>query len=184
VQSNVERLTVLIDNLLDHARLRAGAVPLTIETVDAPAVARSCANDLAPLLGQHVVVIANSELEVLADQQALGRVLANLLVNAVRYSPDGTPIDLTFERHGDRGRILVADRGRGIAKDDVPRIFDEFERGALAEDDGGTGIGLASVRQLVSLQHGRVWIDSQVGAGTTVTIELPLAALADIDRPE
>jgi signal transduction histidine kinase len=66
----------------------------------------------------------------------------------------------------------------------VPRIFDEFERGALAEDDGGTGIGHASVRQLVSLQHGRVWIDSQEGAGTTVTIELPLAALADGDRPE
>lgn len=173
VQSNVERLTVLIDNLLDHARLRAGAVPLTIETVDAPAVARSCAKDLAPLLGQHVVVIANTRLDVLADKQALGRVLANLLVNAVRYSPDGTPIDVTFERHGDCGRIVVADRGRGIAEDDLPRIFDEFERGALAETDGGTGIGLASVRQLVSLQQGRVWIDSAEGAGTTVTIELP-----------
>lgn len=173
VQSNVERLTVLIDNLLDHARLRAGAVPLTIATVDAPTVARACAKDLAPLLGQHVVVVANAQLDVLADKQALGRVLANLLVNAVRYSPDGTPINVTFEEHGDCGRIVVADRGRGIAEEDLPRIFDEFERGTLAETDGGTGIGLASVRQLVSLQQGRVWIDSTEGVGTTVTIELP-----------
>ncbi|HET6167635.1 MAG TPA: ATP-binding protein [Marmoricola sp.] len=176
VQSNVGRLTVLIDNLLDHARVRAGAVPLAIDVVDAPAVARSCANDLAPLLGRHVVVIANSELAVLADQQALGRVLANLLVNAVRYSPDGTAIEVTFEEHDDKGRITVTDRGRGIAKDDLPTIFDEFERGMLAEPDGGTGIGLSSVRQLVAQQDGQVWIESEPGEGTAVTVELPLAS--------
>jgi len=175
VQSNVGRLTVLIDNLLDHARLRAGAIPLSIDVVDAPAVARSCANDLAPLLGGHVVVIANAELAVLADQQALGRVLANLLVNAVRYSPDGTPIEVTFHEHGGAGRIVVTDRGRGIVKEDLPAIFDEFERGSLAEPDGGTGIGLSSVRQLVAQQHGRVWIESEPGEGTVVTVELPLA---------
>jgi PAS domain S-box-containing protein len=175
VQSNVGRLTVLIENLLDHARLRAGAVPMSIEVVDAAAAVRSCANDLAPLLGAHVVVVANTQLRVLADQQALGRVLANLLVNAVKYSPDGTPIEVSFDEDGYHGRIIVSDHGRGIAKEDLATIFDEFERGALAEPDGGTGLGLSSVRQLVTLQNGRVSIDSEPGRGTSVTVELPLA---------
>jgi len=178
VQSNVGRLTVLIDNLLDHARLRAGAVPLSIEMVEAAAAARSCVNDLAPLLGRHQIVVGTSDLEVLADPQALGRVIANLLVNAVRYSPDGTSIEVSFDRDAEVGRIVVSDHGRGIAKQDLATIFDEFERGSLAQADGGSGLGLSSVRQLVTLQNGRVLIDSEPDAGTTVTIELPLA------RPE
>ena len=175
VQSNVGRLTVLIDNLLDHARLRAGALPLNPEPLDAAVVARTCIRDLAPLLGTHVIVVDDSELRVLADQPALGRVLANLLVNACRYSPGGTPIEVTFQKGSGVGRILVTDHGRGIAREDLPTIFDEFERGALAEPDGGTGLGLSSVRQLVTLQDGQVWVDSEPGRGTTVTVELPLA---------
>lgn len=176
VQSNVGRLTVLIDNLIDHARLRAGAVPLNPEVVDAPAVATACVRDLAPLLGTHAVVVEDTELDVFADQQALGRILANLLVNAARYSTDGTPIEIRFEATEDTGRIIVSDRGRGIARGDLSTIFDEFERGSLAEPDGGTGLGLSSVRQLVALQHGDVSIQSDEGSGTTVTVELPRSA--------
>jgi PAS domain S-box-containing protein len=178
VQSNVGRLTVLIDNLLDHARLRAGAVPLSIQAVDAAAAVRSCVIDLAPLLGTHDVVVGESDLRVLADPPALGRVLANLLVNAVRYSSDGTPIEVTFDELPDMGRIRVTDHGRGIAKEDLATIFDEFERGSLAEADGGTGLGLSSVRQLVTLQGGTVSIESVEGVGTAVTVELPNARSA------
>jgi PAS domain S-box-containing protein len=177
VQSNVGRLTVLIDNLLDHARLRAGAVPLSLEELDPAAVARACVRDLAPLLGSHEVTVEDAGFRVHADQQALGRILANLLVNAVRYSPDGSPVTIGFEQGDGHGRLVVSDRGRGIAREDLTTIFDEFERGALAEADGGTGLGLSSVRHLVSLQQGRVWIDSEPGAGTSVTVELPLAAV-------
>jgi signal transduction histidine kinase len=174
VQSNVGRLTVLIDNLLDHARLRAGAVPLSLDVLDAVTVATACVRDLAPLLQTHPIVVADTHLRVVADPEALGRVLANLLVNAVKYSPPGTPVEVTFEEDGDVGRIAVTDRGRGIAISDLATIFDEFERGALAAADGGTGLGLSSVRHLVTLQNGRVSIESAPGAGTTVSVELPL----------
>ena len=173
VHSNVGRLTVLIDNLLDHARLRAGALPLSPEVLYAPGVVAACVRDLAPLLGNHEITVGRSDLTVYADQQALGRVLANLLVNAVRYSPAGSPIEIRFEQYADVGRIIVSDHGRGIAENDLDTIFDEFERGTLAEADGGTGLGLSSVRQLVTLQGGDVWIESELGVGTTVTVELP-----------
>lgn len=176
VQSNVDRLTVLIDDLLDHARLRSGAVPLSPEVLYAPGVAAASVRDLAPLLGTHEVVVGRSDLTVVADQQALGRVLANLLVNAAKYSPDGTPIEVSFESDGEVGRIIVTDHGRGIAQEDLETIFDEFERGSLAEPDGGTGLGLSSVRQLVAMQHGHVAIASQPGVGTSVVVELPLPA--------
>lgn len=179
VQSNVGRLTVLIDNLLDHARLRAGALPLAPEVLYAPGVVAACVRDLAPLLGTHDVQVGRSDLTVFADQQALGRVLANLLVNAARYSPAGSPIEIRFERYAEVGRIAVADQGRGIAPEDLERIFDEFERGSLAESDGGTGLGLSSVRQLVTLQGGRVSIESEPGVGTTVNVDLPLGPLLD-----
>jgi PAS domain S-box-containing protein len=174
VQSNVGRLTVLIENLLDHARVRAGAVALNPRELDPAAVAAACVRDLAPLVGAHEIVIEPADFTVLADAPALGRVLANLLVNAINYSPDGTSIEVRFENDDHVGRILVTDHGRGLASDDLESIFDEFERGALAEDDGGTGLGLASVRQLVTLQRGKVSIDSELGVGTTVTVELPL----------
>jgi PAS domain S-box-containing protein len=174
VQSNVGRLTLLIENLLDHARVRAGAVALNPRELDPAAVAAACVRDLAPLVGAHEIVIDPAGFTVLADAPALGRVLANLLVNATKYSPDGTEIKVHFERDERVGRILVSDHGRGIASDDLESIFDEFERGELAEDDGGTGLGLASVRQLVALQRGTVSIDSELGHGTTVTVELPL----------
>jgi PAS domain S-box-containing protein len=182
VNSNVGRLTMLIDNLLDHARLRAGAVPLALEVVRPAAVAAAVVSDLAPLLAAHEVSVGVSDVEVVADQQALGRVLANLLVNAARYSPQGSPITVTFEADT-VGRIVVTDRGRGIAPEDLTSVFDEFERGTLAEPDGGTGLGLSSVRQLVTLQKGRVSIDSEPGAGTTVTVELPLPAGPDDPSP-
>jgi len=130
--------------------------------------------DLAPLLSGHEIRVARSDLTVYADQQALGRVLANLLVNAARYSAPGTPIDIRFERRADAGRIVVSDQGRGIAPEDLGTIFDEFVRGSMAEPDGGTGLGLSSVRHLVSLQGGTVSIDSEPGVGTSVTVELPL----------
>ena len=174
VQSNVGRLTVLIDNLLDHARLRAGALPIAPQVLYAPGVATACVRDLAPLLGSHEVAVGRSDLMVYADQQVLGRILANLLINAARYSPEDSPIEIRFEQYAEVGRIIVSDQGRGIAPDDLEVLFDEFERGALAEADGGTGLGLSSVRQLVTLLHGDVWIESELGVGTTVTVELPL----------
>jgi signal transduction histidine kinase len=95
------------------------------------------------------------------------------MVNALKYSAPDTPVHVTFSRpRPGRVRLSVSDHGRGIDPRDVDTIFDEFVRGRLAEDDGGTGLGLASVRELVEQQEGTIRIDSRVGVGTTVSVEL------------
>ena len=112
---------------------------------------------------------------------ALHRVLTNLCVNALKYSPHDAPVSIRLEVD-DRGRvqILIADQGRGIDAGDLDLIFDEFARGRLAQDDGGTGLGLASVRELVAQMRGTVRIESEVGVGTTVIVDLPGSQLGAV----
>ena len=161
--------------MLDHARLRAGALPLMIEPINLKDTVEACVREQAPVLDGHDVADDEPKVEVLADRQALGRVLANLLVNAAKYSPRGTSIEVTVETGPLLGQIVVTDHGRGIAEADLTTIFDEFERGSLAEADGGSGLGLSTVQELVTLQQGRVTIASTLGTGTSVTVELPRA---------
>jgi signal transduction histidine kinase len=174
VRSNVATLGVMVDNMLDHARLQAGALDVELEPLCLKELVEGCVQDLGPVLASHKVAIDGPSVKVMADRLAFGRVLANILINAVRYSPRGTPIDVDLSGDPGCGRVAVADRGRGIEEEDLATIFDEFARGSRAKVDGGSGLGLFSVHQLVALQHGSVGIVSSPGEGTTVTIELPL----------
>ena len=175
IQRNAHRLAELIDALVAHAKVRAGVANLDLEALSVSQVTSECVDNLGQVLAGHEVVVEESELRVIADRSAVQRIMTNLLTNASKYSPSGTRIDVTFELAPRLVSIMVSDHGRGIRPDDLPVIFDEFERGQLAEADGGTGLGLASVRQLAISLGGDVSIKSVLGEGTTVTVRLPLA---------
>ncbi|WP_309650016.1 ATP-binding protein [Nocardioides sp.] len=179
IQARADHVSKLVEELADHVNLRTGAVAITLEPLDLSALAKACILGLGPLLEGHRVHLADTDADTVAtvDERAMDRVLTNLVGNAAKYSPVGSVITISFEQTIDLVRLKVCDEGRGIAPEDLDTIFDEFARGRLAQDDGGTGLGLASTRRLVDLQGGRVWIDSDVGRGTTVTVELPRAAI-------
>ena len=179
IQARADHVGTLVEELADHVNLRTGAVAITLEPLDLSAVAKGCILGLGPLLEGHRVHLADTDADTVAmvDGRAMDRVLTNLVGNAVKYSPVGSAVTISFEHTVDVVRIAVSDEGRGIAPEDLDTIFDEFARGRLAQDDGGTGLGLASARRLVELQGGGVWIDSEVGRGTTVTVELPRAPI-------
>ena len=99
----------------------------------------------------------------------------NLLLNALKYSPADSEVVLTCSQDTHAGVLRIADGGRGIDPRDLGSIFQQFERGRLAEIDSGTGLGLASVQRLVALQDGTITLTSELDVGTTVTVELPLA---------
>ena len=173
VQNNVSRLSLMVDNLLDHARLRAGAMPVVSTPFDLGDVTAACVRDLSPVLSEHTVVPPERGVVVMADESATTRVLANVLVNAAKYSPPGSTIECRTEYTPNGGRVSVSDHGRGIAPNDLHTIFEDFQRGSLAEQDGGSGLGLSSSYRLVELQGGDVSIVSELGYGTTVTVTLP-----------
>jgi PAS domain S-box-containing protein len=178
IVANAERLSGMVDQLVAHTRLRAGAVQIDPRPLDLAALARDVASELEAALDDHQVRVAGAGPAVaLADEAAMRRVLQNLLGNAVAYSPAGTVIEVTVGPVAGEPRVRaeVADRGRGIDPDDVEVVLGEYERGRRGEADGGTGLGLAVVRQLLELQGGCVALRPREGGGTVVEVRLPVA---------
>lgn len=176
ISTSADRLLEMVEGLMSFATRRGGDLPVSLDAVDLAAVTRSVAQDLSPGLHPQRVRISSRNALAQANWHGMYRVLTNLLVNALKYSPQDTEVLVDFDYTEDgQTRLLVRDQGRGIAEEDLDRIFEAFERGRLAQNDGGTGLGLTSVRDLVHQQHGILWLDSEVGSGTTVTVELPTA---------
>jgi len=112
------------------------------------------------------------------DSDKVAQVLANLVENGVKYSPEGGRVEVLLEHEGDRIRFAVRDPGLGIPLDEQERIFEKFYRldPNLTRGIGGTGLGLYICRELVHRMHGRIWLVSDGRRGSTFTVELPVAA--------
>lgn len=175
-----EHMLRLVDDLLDVARIASGKLTLQLEPVALDAVATRAVESVAPLLEQrghplHLDVREN--LNVLADTRRLVQVLTNLLVNASKYSDPGTPIALGARSVGDGVEIEVLDRGIGIEPNKLKTIFDLFEQQKRGIDraEGGLGLGLAIVRNVVQLHGGSVRAENRKdGPGSRFVVCMPL----------
>jgi signal transduction histidine kinase len=121
---------------------------------------------------------------IAVDENRAHRALANLLTNAVKYSPGGGPVRVTLKEtdspDGKSAQLIVRDEGVGIPQNDLPHVFDWFHRGSnVVGRFAGTGLGLASARELVELYGGAISVESEEGRGSTFVVRLPLAACAE-----
>ncbi len=174
IEANAGRLMEMVDDLVEFSLQHQGRAVLELEPLDVTELARSAVRELAPELGSDRVTVHGEPVSAMANLTAMHRVVTNLLVNALKYSAPETGVAIEVARtEAGAARVRVCDQGRGIDEADLATIFNEFERGRLSADDGGTGLGLSSVRELVRQQRGTVQIDSERGVGTTVTVELP-----------
>jgi signal transduction histidine kinase len=180
-------LARMIDDLLDVSRLTTGRISFTKAPVDlAEAVRRSLdALREAGRLDRHVIDVHATPVMVEADATRIEQVVTNLLVNALKYTHAGGRVDVEVGEEGQEAVIRVRDTGIGISPDLLPRLFDLFAQGGqtLDRSQGGLGIGLTLVRQLVELQGGRVqaWSDGP-GCGSLFTITLPrLLAVSPVE---
>ncbi|HVY61792.1 MAG TPA: ATP-binding protein, partial [Planctomycetota bacterium] len=185
VDRQVQRLTRLVDELLEISRLQSGAVNLDPEPLDLAAVVREVVARF-----EHDIARSRSPVAVSAEGAVAGRwdrlrveqVVTNLLSNALRYG-EGKPIALRLEDGGASVRIIVRDQGIGVSPEDQARIFERFERAVSLRHYGGFGLGLWIVRQIVDAMGGTVTLASVQGEGSTFTVELPREPRAAVARP-
>jgi signal transduction histidine kinase len=162
----------MVETLLDYSRLQAGVIPLCPELVNLAAHVGSCFGQL-PDADNTLLNDIDEDFTVVADPDALDRILGNLVGNAVRYSGSGSTVRVSAQHEDDNTVISVTDNGPGIPAEFQEHLFDRFYRVPGQNRSRGTGIGLAIVREYVTRQHGRVWCESREGGGTTFTVSLP-----------
>jgi two-component system sensor histidine kinase KdpD len=170
VVDEVERLDRLVANLLSMSRVEAGALQPSFEPTGLDDVVRRAADRLARALRQHEVSYHLDDLpSVPADPVQLDLVVTNLLENAARHTPEGTPVDVTTSSDDDVVRLSVTDRGPGVAAAFRPRLFDAFASG----DGRTTGLGLATCRAIVEAHGGTITLCDPPGGGASFTVCLP-----------
>jgi signal transduction histidine kinase len=184
-----DRLRGLIEELLDLSRMDLGQTMANLEPTDVNRLIEELVNDRRELASSMGLTLAfeptNGLPAVLADAPLLFRGLANLLVNAVNYTPSGGAITLRTATADSEGQLWVtasvADTGLGIGDEDKVHLFERFYRGQVGRSSGvpGTGLGLAMCAEIMSRHGGRITLDSLVGQGSTFTFWLKPAHAAD-----
>lgn len=181
VFDEVQRLTGLVEELLDLARIQAGQLELELDTVDLSEAARESLSRLEPQTAARKleVVVQDPEDPVLvqADPDRLHQVILNLLDNAIKFSMEGGKVEVGIKSAGHFGVLTVADSGPGIPASELPHIWDRFYKAdrARASGKGGSGLGLTIVRHLVEAHGGKVEVQSIAGKGSAFSVWLPLA---------
>jgi two-component system sensor histidine kinase KdpD len=174
ITEEAERLTALVEKLLDLSRLQAGTAAPREQWCSVEELLREAASQLDPD-GSRVSLSIDAELPLVrADPTQLGRAFANLLENALRYSAP-QPVSIRARVVNDHLRVRIVDRGPGIRHEDLGRIFEPFFRGARQPPaSAGSGLGLAIVKGFVEANGGSVWAESLPGQGTSFVVTLPL----------
>jgi PAS domain S-box-containing protein len=176
-----KRLERIADSILVASRIQEGELPVAIEAADLGCIAQEAVEAARASLPEDrtiVLTVDDPMPPVECDPEKLGQVLANLVDNAVRYSPQGGPIEISVTHGGGLARCSVRDEGLGIPAEEHERIFERFYRldPDLQYAITGTGLGLYISRELVRLMGGRIEVRSKPGQGSTFAVELPLAA--------
>jgi signal transduction histidine kinase len=174
LQRQFERLTRMLDDLLDATRIEAGDVALELAEVDLASLTQEIVRFYRPTTTRHDIVVSRTEPStvVRVDAHRMEQVISNLLSNAIKYSPAGGRIDVTVDADAEEVRVAVRDHGIGMSDEERGDIFAPFQRKRpdVAE---GVGLGLSVAQGLVRAHSGRIALESETGRGSTFTVHLP-----------
>jgi signal transduction histidine kinase len=179
IASEAQRLTSIVDTLLGVARLDAGDLHVELSPTDVRSVVAevvTSAEQTSANGHRFVVDVPEEPLAASADPEKLRQVLANLVDNAIKFSPEGATVTVEARRAGTAVEVRVVDEGIGVPADQREHIFRKFHRAeGSGRAQGGTGLGLFIARGLVDAMGGRIWVDPVEGRGSSFAFELPLA---------
>ncbi len=175
IARNAAVLSNVIGELVEFTRLERGAVSLATESVSLPDLVPQIVDQLGTVLSGHRVELdLEPGVRVAADPEAVTRILANLLANAAKFSPQGTPVRVVVTAEGQWGKLTVEDEGPGIPEEERARVLEPFFRGDGTAGFPGTGVGLAVVDQLTQRMGGVTVVAEAAGGGARLTVTLPL----------
>ncbi|MBF6592073.1 MAG: hypothetical protein IVW57_16310, partial [Ktedonobacterales bacterium] len=182
MERSIERMERLVNDLLDVSRIQAGKLALRLELCDLSEICRQIAEEQSAAAERAItLVLPEAPVLAVADAERIGQVLTNLLSNAIKYSPAGCPITLSLritEEH--QALLAVHDEGGGIPPELQGHLFERFYRvpGVQVQSGSGVGLGLGLYisREIVERHRGRIWVESDVGAGATFAFTIPLDA--------
>jgi two-component system phosphate regulon sensor histidine kinase PhoR len=178
------RLADIINEFLDLSRIESGRTRLAVEPTSVYHLAERVVRDLAPVAADKDIQVAleapTALPEISADADKISQVLTNLVGNAIKYSPEGASVTVSFRAEAGCVVVVVADTGYGISEGEIDRVFDKFYRARQPRGVNitGTGLGLPLVKAIVEAHGGRVAVASTEGEGSTFTVTLPVSGPA------
>ena len=178
IKKNAERLIRMVTDLLDFSRLEAGKIEMQVGLTNLSFLTEEVVAFVKNMAEQKKIQIERKipeSLWVLADEDRIKQVLINLLSNAIKFSTSGGQVDLFSEEDEDEVRVSVRDQGVGIARESQEKIFTKFQHIGKHPPtrEAGVGLGLAISKGIVEAHGGRIWVDSQIGQGSTFTFSIP-----------
>ncbi|MDQ3099026.1 MAG: HAMP domain-containing histidine kinase [bacterium] len=178
VMRQIKRLTRLIDDLLDVSVIESGRLGFDWTTIDLASLLSDLSVRMQLFSADHTIQIQPNETgayQVIADESRLEKLFSNLLVNAIKYSPQGSTITVNLIEEADFYLVSVKDEGVGIPLDDQQHVFDLYYRGKEIDRKkySGLGLGLYLSKQIVDLHRGKIYFESVPGHGSTFYVELP-----------
>ena len=175
IQRNTNRIQEIMEKMLDMARIKAGKIDLLVERVNLLSAVKEYVKEIKPVEKRlDIKIKIPRDIHVIADKNRLHDIYINLLTNAFKFTPPGGEVRIKARRDNDVVLTEVSDTGVGIPEDQRGKVFDEFYQ-VDRRRYGGTGLGLTIVKGIVEEHGGKIWVDSEVGKGSTFYFTVPLA---------
>lgn len=189
IQANVDRLARIIDDLLDMSKIEAGRVLLNKTLVQVEPLLEHVMQSLRPLAESRRIAIeqevSGAIAGIFADADKVTQVLVNLVSNAIKYTNDGGRVTIGVQEQQNEVQFTVTDTGIGIAEEDLPKLFEKFQRFRRSGDKSsvkGTGLGLAISKRLIEIHGGRIWATSTLGKGSSFAFTVPKYHVEEVFR--
>jgi two-component system sensor histidine kinase KdpD len=184
ILEETDRLNRLVGNILDLAKIRAGALIPSRKDASLDESVETVIARMRPRMDRVTLKLSirDDVPDVPVDGVQMDQVLTNLLENAARYSPEGGEVTVTVAPVRDHVQVRVSDQGPGIAEGDRERVFEAFYRGARSPEMPGSGLGLAIANAIVTAHGGRIWVEGTPAGGTAVVFELPVEGAVMVEE--
>jgi PAS domain S-box-containing protein len=172
----IDRLNILISDLLDTSKIQSGNIELHLEPFEIDKTIRDTVDNLSVSAPSHTIELSGTtNATILGDELQISQVINNLISNAIKYSPDSNKVDVYINRVGNFVKVSVTDYGMGISSQDKAKIFERFYRAKhIQKKFPGLGIGLYISHEIVAHHKGTLWVESEVGEGSTFSFTLPI----------